>query len=97
MLPYLTPGKDEGDKGSLQSAHMVAAVLDRIGEPVSRDKLQTAFFDFFGEEVLGIYWSQPIKAFRSALSRAVERDIINEVELPDGGGTVYLGGWRISQ
>ncbi len=76
---------------------MVAAVVDAIAEPVSRGRLQEAFFDYFGRELLAAYWQQPGKAFRSALQRAVERDLINEVPYPDGDGVVYIGGFRAGE
>ncbi|ASW99449.1 MULTISPECIES: hypothetical protein [Mycobacterium] len=101
-LPAVPPGpgrlepfiKSSGAGKNLQSTYMVAAVVDAIAEPVTRDVLQRAFFDYFGHEQLAPYWTRPEKAFLSALQRAVERDMINRVEYPNGG-EVYIGGFRV--
>ncbi|MDC9015203.1 hypothetical protein [Mycobacterium marinum] len=92
LEPFITPS---GNGKNLQSTYMVAAVVDAIAEPVTREALQRAFFKYFGPNQLAQYWKRPEKAFNSALQRAVERDMINRVEYPDGG-EVYVGGWRIA-
>jgi len=90
LQPFITPG---GDGKNLQSAHMVAAVVDSLGQPVTRDVLQHAFFDYFTYVHLSGYWQQPEKAFRTALRRAVERDMVLEVR-SQGDPTLYTGGFR---
>lgn len=97
IAPFITRGVGK-ERDGLQSAKMVAAVVDYLGEPVSPEKLKVAFFDHFDRDLLKEhYWQDPDKAFRSALRRAVERDTINEVQYPDDGGVVYISGWRIAR
>lgn len=87
LRPFVTPG---GDGKNLQSAQMVAAVVEALGNPVRRDQLQREFFDYFGSELLSEYWQQPEKAFRTALRRAMERELIVALEPENGGEHLYM-------
>jgi hypothetical protein len=90
LKPFITPG---GDGKNLQSAQMVAAIVDAIGQPAPRHVVQREFFKYFTEIHLSVYWQQPEKAFRTALRRAVERNMVLAVD--DGSGTsLYTGGFR---
>lgn len=93
LTPFLTRGVGK-ERDALQSAKMVAAVVDYVGTPSSREQVRVAFFEYFGREYLmSSYWNDPDKAFRSAFRRAVEREMVVPIVYPDGQ-TVYMGGFR---
>ncbi|WP_241473242.1 hypothetical protein [Mycolicibacterium neoaurum] len=93
LIEFISHTAGEEGRATLQPTNMLLAVLDDLGEPVSRDRLKEAFFDYFDRETLKTYWLDPDKAFRSALRRAVEREIINTVDYPNGQ-VVYMSGFR---
>ena len=94
LIPFA--GRAVGqDRDGLRSPHMVAAMVDYLAAPVTQERLQKAFFTYFDHDLLSSYWKQPERSFRTALQRAVEREMVTKITYPGDQGTVYMSGFRV--
>ena len=76
---------------------MVSDVVDKLGEPVTRDRLREAFFEHFGREDIKKFWERPDNALNTAIIRARDEDLIIEIPGVDGGPALYTGHFRDSE
>ena len=89
------PRGGTGPRKRLRSTLMVADVVDKIGEPVTRDHLREAFYDHFGRENISRFWNRPDNALNTAIMRARDEELIIEVNV-DGRPPLYTGHFRNS-
>jgi hypothetical protein len=80
----------------LKSKRMVFDLLHTMKGPVTRDELRRLFFEHYGRENLERYWARPDNALNTAIDRAADEHIIEEIPATDGGPPRYTAGWRDS-
>jgi hypothetical protein len=90
------PKGGEGKRKRLRSTLMVSDVVDKLGEPVTRDHLREAFFEHFGREDIQRFWDRPDNALNTAIMRARDEDLIVEIKV-DGKPALYAGHFRNSE
>lgn len=80
----------------LRSKLMVFDLLQRIGQPVTRDQLRRSFFEYFGRENIEQFWLRPDSALNTAIDRARDEDLILQIEDPQGGPALFTTNFRES-
>lgn len=87
--PAIAPYASQSGGKRLKSKLMVADLLKRIGEPVSRPRLVSEFFNYYGLEDLKEYWARPDNALNTAIDRSREEGLIRAFKDPIGGHAIY--------
>ena len=77
----------------LRSKLMVFDLLQKIGEPVPREKLQHLFFEYYGRTDLERYWIRPETALSTAVDRASKEHLILEIPAENGRPALYTAGF----
>lgn len=90
-------GGDGKRKRRLRSTLMVSDIVDKLGEPVTRDRLREAFYDHFGREDIKRFWDRPDNALTTAIIRARDEDLIIEVPADNNGPALYMAHFRESE
>lgn len=88
LAGYVPPGGQR-----LRSKGMVVDLLDKIGQPVTRERLRKEFFDYYGRETLEHYWERPDSALNTAIDRASQEGSILQVDGQDGRPLLYTPGF----
>lgn len=91
--PVLAPYVPAVGGKRLKSKRMLFDLLRRHGEPVTRERLRSLFFEHYGRQNLERYWVRPENALNTAIDRAVADNLIEEVPGNDGYPTTYFAGW----